>query len=195
MADPVFARHETFHPRYGWLRRGYEAARDDPQIFLRKDAHILLGVGKNMARAIRYWCHALKLLREEPESTSRRKASRTTTIAELLLGSTGLDPYLEDPASLWYLHWQLLREPCLATAWHYLFFRHAKPDFTADELVSALTEHIGREYPRARVATSSLRKDVSCIIRMYARVPTGSAVSAGDDSMSVRRTRTSSPVS
>ena len=65
MADPVFARHETFHPRYGWLRKGFVAARNDPQIFLRKDAHISLGVGKNMARSIRYWCHAFKLLREE----------------------------------------------------------------------------------------------------------------------------------
>ena len=38
MADPVFARHETVHPRNGWLRKGYEAARGDPQILLRKDA-------------------------------------------------------------------------------------------------------------------------------------------------------------
>ena len=176
MADPVFARHETFHPRYGWLRKGYEAARDDPEIFLRKDAHISLGVGKNMARSIRYWCHAFKLLKEEPESTSRSKATCTTPIGELLLGPGGLDPYLESLASLWYLHWQLLREPCLATAWHYLFFGYARPDFAADELVSALTEHVKREHPGARAATSSLRKDVSCIIRMYARVPSGGAV-------------------
>lgn len=177
MADPAFARHETFHPRYGWLRKGFIEARKDPHIFLRKDAHISLGVGKNMARSIRYWCHAFKLLAEDPESGSRRKASRTTSVGELFLGPNGLDPYLESPTSLWYLHWQLLREPCLATAWRYLFFGYAKPDFTVDELVSALTEHVRREHPGARAAASSLRKDASCIIRMYAMVPSRGAVS------------------
>lgn len=177
MPNPVFARHETFHPRYSWLRKGFCAARDDPKIFLRSDAHISLGVGKNMARSIRYWCHAFKLLREEPVPRSRRKASLTSAVGELLLGPEGLDPYIESRATLWYLHWQLLRIPCLATAWQYLFFAFANPDFSADELVSALAEYVGIEYPRARTAESSLRKDTNCIIRMYARVPSGGTVS------------------
>ena len=171
MANPVFARHETFHPRYGWMRKGFDAAKTDSRIFLRNDAHISLGVGKNMARSIRYWCHAFKLLKEEPEPGSRRKISRTTTVGDLLLGPNGLDPYLESLASLWYLHWKLLHDPCMATAWRYLFFGYARPDFTVDELVSALAEHVRREHPGARTAASSLRKDVSCIIRMYAKVP------------------------
>lgn len=171
MPNPVFARHETFHPRYGWLKKGFDAAMHDNRIFLRRDAHITLGVGKNMARAIRYWCHAFKLLEEDSQSSERRKPSRSTSVGRLLLGPRGLDPYLEQAASLWYLHWQLLRQPCVATAWHYLFFAHARPVFAVDELVSALSDHVRKEYAGARTAESSLRKDVSCMIRMYARVP------------------------
>src|SRR2546423_1123874 len=61
-APAAFARHETFYPRSGWLKKGFDAASVDPMVFLRDDAPLRLGVGKNMARSIRYWCHAFKLL-------------------------------------------------------------------------------------------------------------------------------------
>ena len=54
-AEPVFARHETFHPRYGWFRKAYVAATRDPHVFTSEDAPVRLGVGKNMVRAIRFW--------------------------------------------------------------------------------------------------------------------------------------------
>lgn len=60
--SPVFARHETFHPRFGWLKKGFDAALLDSGIFLRDDAPVRLGVGKNMARSIRYWCNAFKVI-------------------------------------------------------------------------------------------------------------------------------------
>src|SRR6266508_2474489 len=63
---PTFARHETFHPRFGWLKKGFDAASRHPDVFLRDDATVLLGVGKNMVRAIRYWCLAFKILYEVP---------------------------------------------------------------------------------------------------------------------------------
>jgi hypothetical protein len=45
----AFARHETFHPRFGWLKKGYDLALEDAQVFLRDDAPVRLGVGKNKA--------------------------------------------------------------------------------------------------------------------------------------------------
>ena len=30
-----FARHETFHPRYGWFRKAYSVAAQDPYVFNR----------------------------------------------------------------------------------------------------------------------------------------------------------------
>ncbi len=61
---PIFARHETFHPRYGWLKKGFDKASEDEMIFSREDAPVILGVGKNMVKAIRYWSTAFKILKE-----------------------------------------------------------------------------------------------------------------------------------
>ena len=57
-----FARHETFCPRYGWLKKGFDAVSQDPKVFDQPDAIETLGVGKNMIRAIRYWCMAFKII-------------------------------------------------------------------------------------------------------------------------------------
>ena len=123
MSKGVFARHETFHPRYGWLKKGFDAAKHDPGVFLRRDAHVILGVGKNMARAIRYWCHAFKVLDEVSEEGLKKRESHPTGFGELLLDDAGFDPYLEDLGSLWLLHWGLLKDPSSVTAWQYAFLR------------------------------------------------------------------------
>ena len=156
----VFARHETFHPRFGWLKKGYDLALVDSGIFLRDDAPVLLGVGKNMVRSIRYWCSAFKVLTEEEGQI------RPTRLGQQLLDDDGWDPFLENPASLWLLHWNLLKAPCTATAWAYAFGEFQAAEFTPEHLVDEL-----RDYANgfsSSIADSSLRKDVSCILRMYA---------------------------
>ncbi len=159
----AFARHETFHPRFGWLKKGFEAVVRDPEIFLREDAHLQLGVGKNMAVAIRYWCSAFKLISAAPDEKSRHQA--TTEFAERLLAENGWDPYLEQTASLWLLHWKLLKSPCLATGWRFAFYEFRQAEFTTDDLMKELAAY--RDGLGIRVTDSSLQKDVSCLLRMY----------------------------
>lgn len=120
----TFARHETFHPRFGWLKKGYDAAKKDREVFLRDDATVILGVGKNMVRSIRYWCRAYKILQDDVP----------TSFGEKLLGDEGWDPFLEDPASLWLLHWQLLRPTCEATAWYVTFNVFRAVEFESEDL-------------------------------------------------------------
>ena len=48
MAERSFARHETFHPRYGWFRKAYAFVADEGNDFNQEDAPRLSGVGKNM---------------------------------------------------------------------------------------------------------------------------------------------------
>jgi hypothetical protein len=138
-------------------------------IFLDDDATVQLGVGKNMVRSIRYWCNAFGLLEDD----------EPTVFGKALLGKSGWDPYLEDPASLWLLHWQLLQPPCNATAWDFAFNRFNKVEFTYDDLFHDLGEH--RDRTITRIADSSLKKDVSCILRMYTEQP--SKASAGEESL------------
>ena len=177
MSSPVFARHETFHPRYGWIKKGFDAAKKDPQAFIREDAHVTLGVGKNMVRSIRYWAHAFKVLEDDPGAAGRQRESVPTQFGEFLLGQNGVDRYLEDLGSLWLLHWQLLKEPSMATAWHYVFFKNGRPDLSSKGLTGQLEGFLETEYPTARTAKSSLKKDATCILRMYGELPTGTQVS------------------
>ena len=167
-AGPAFARHETFAPRAGWLKKGFDAAREDRTVFLGDDAALRLGVGQNMARAIRYWCHAFRLLEEVPVRNQRAYASRPTALGTALLGDGGWDPFLEDVGSLWHLHWQLVRGAGLATAWWYAFTAWPPRDFSAGQLEADLQALVQRAYPTARAAASSLRKDVACVLHMYA---------------------------
>lgn len=164
---PTFSRHETFHPRFGWLKKGFDLACEDSSLFIRPDASTLLGVGKNMVRSIRYWCNAFKVLEEELDSQTKKKYSFPTKFGKSLLADDGWDPFLENPASLWLLHWQLLKQPCLATSWYYFFnfFRHA--DFSPAELLSELSDFKDECFPKASAAQSSLKNDVSCLLRMY----------------------------
>ncbi|MDV3000008.1 MAG: hypothetical protein N5P05_001614 [Chroococcopsis gigantea SAG 12.99] len=151
----VWARHETFHPRYGWLKKGFDLARENPKIFTSETATVQLGVGKNMVKAIRYWCGAFKVLENDSP----------TDFGSLLLEDQGYDPYLENPASLWLLHWYLLKPPCEATAWYYVFNRFRGVEFSVEELTRGLQSY-QRELSQS-TAASSIDKDVTCILRMY----------------------------
>ena len=65
-ALPAFARHETFHPRFGWLRKAVTESAKSGTVFTEKDSTVKLGVGKNMVNAIRYWGLAFKVLEQRP---------------------------------------------------------------------------------------------------------------------------------
>ncbi|MHC0068866.1 DUF4007 family protein [Nostoc sp. UIC 10890] len=161
--NPFFARHETFHPRYGWIKKGFDGAKVNPKVFLQEDAPIKLGVGKNMASAIRYWCNAFKVLENDSPSD----------FGERLLGENGWDSFLEDPATLWLLHWNLLKPSCNAAAWFFTFNIFRENEFSQDDLFNNLC--IYRDSIAPRIAESSLKKDITCILRMYVEQATNKA--------------------
>jgi hypothetical protein len=164
-----FARHETFHPRYGWLRKAYEAAKLGPETFSRADATVELGVGKNMVNAIRYWGVAFDLLNEvRLPGRGRTTSFVPSALAAALFDEEGWDPYLEDPASLWLLHWRLLRPRCVAPVWWLAFHAFDPAQFTEEQLLRQVEEHVENVPEWTRVAPGSLKKDVDCVLRMYA---------------------------
>lgn len=166
---PQFARHETFHPRVGWLTKAVAAAERDPKIFAAEDAPIALGVGKNMVRAIRYWGLATKVIVETgTEPGGRVVQVRPTRIGRLLLGRDGWDRYAEDPRTLWLLHWRLLSPPVVAPVWWWAFEEYDNLEFEARDLERFIRDRLvsqGWQEP----APSSVGKDVDCLIRMYGR--------------------------
>jgi hypothetical protein len=162
---PIFARHETFHPRFGWLKKGFDKANLDNSIFAKESASVVLGVGKNMVKAIRYWCITSKVVEEVKENG--KFIHKPTNSAKKLFGEGGWDPFLENPSSLWLIHWNLFKPPCYAPAWYFTFNEFNKIDFSVDDLLFSLKEYRNRQFPSKKIHDSSLNKDVSCLLRMY----------------------------
>jgi uncharacterized protein DUF4007 len=157
----AFGRHQTFAVRYGWLSKGFQAVKSNPDILRKDDAVAELGVGKNMVESIGYWLRAFQLV--EPGTF---KVTRLGT--DLFSRNKGYDPYLEDEATIWLLHWLLVSNPEQATAWYWFFNRYHKPEFTAQEIQTALSDFVNDQVKDIkRPAISTLKSDASLIPRMY----------------------------
>ena len=131
-----FSGHETFPFRYTWLRKAIDQVRSDSSGFLAPDAMVDLGVGKNMVRSIRHWGITCGVIEEDPTiSRNRGRHLRPTDLGYQLLSDEGWDPYLEDPATTWLLHWRLCCTADRATTWYWVFNHLPQPEFSKAELL------------------------------------------------------------
>lgn len=163
---PMFARHETFQPRYGWVKKAVDAVACDADVFNRDDAVIELGVGKNMVRAIRHWGISFKVIASGKDSASRSSSCGVTAFGKVLFGDRGWDAYAEQLGTLWLLHWMLLAPICSVPVWWLAFNEFPGVEFSEGELEQFIAD---RTRGWADPHPSSIKKDVSCMLRMYAR--------------------------
>ena len=180
-AVPMFARHETFHPRYGWFRKAYSAAAWDPHVFTRRDAPVKIGVGKNMTRSIRFWGLATKLIVEDPKAPNRRSPGVVPTrLGQGIFGEHGWDPYMEDPGTLWLLHWLLLAPPSRLPVWWLAFNEFDTVEFSDEDLDVALATGLQAVSEWNGPHPNSRRKDMNALLRTYGP-PVRSARTSIDD--------------
>jgi hypothetical protein len=167
---PAFAAHQTFHPRFGWIKKGYDAAVDEPDVFNQPDAPVTLGVGKNMVEAIKVWATATHVIARVPNpGRPRMSVALPTPLGRALLDEkTGLDPYLEDPATLWVLHWQAVSAVSSLPVWWAAFNDFPALEFTENDLLRFCAEEVAAtSWPQPN--ESSIQKDVDCLLRMYTK--------------------------
>ena len=158
----AFGRHETFALRYSWLTKGFHALQEKPTVFDDDDAVVDLGVGRNMVSSIRYWLRACQLI-------TPQKPDEPQMIGNLIFDAeNGLDPYLEDEATIWLVHWLLATNATLATSWFWFFNRFHKPEFTGQELQTALSDFIKEQVvENKRPAAGTIKNDALLLPRMY----------------------------
>lgn len=157
-----FGRHETFPLRFGWLTKGYRAWCENPEVFGDDDPTVVLGVGKNMVSAIRFWMEAGQVV----ESKDRMTIEPTAIGKFLFSSDSGHDPYLEDDATLWLIHWLIASNSEQATAFYWFFNHYHKPEFTTAELTEALKDFV-REHMRHKISETTLKHDITVLLRMY----------------------------
>ena len=164
---PVFAGHQTFHPRFGWIKKGFDAVVSDPEVFSNPEAPLILGVGKNMVEAIRFWGVSMKAWCRVPDQARARSFLHVPTgLGAALLSDDGFDPYLEMPGSLWLLHWYALSAPSTLPIWWLTFNEFSPVEFTDEDLDRFCIEQVAGTTWR-EPNPSSVKKDVDCLLRMY----------------------------
>jgi hypothetical protein len=159
----AFGRHETFALRYSWLSKGFHALERDPNVFESEHATVELGVGKNMVLSIRYWLRACQMI--------QANSSEPTEVGNLILdAATGFDPYLEDEATIWLIHWLLASNCEMATSWYWFFNKYHKQDFTGQELTTALSDFIKEcVAEKKRPSMATIKNDAQLLHRMYSQ--------------------------
>jgi len=176
---PLFSGHETFPLRYGWLKKAFDAVLGattkrhaaDKSVFLDEDAIARFGVGKNMVASMRHWATCVSVITEEQKTGNLIPAP----FGEFLFGESAADPYLEDPASLWHVHWLLCSgEPLrpLKTTWFWAFSHFNNTHFRRDDLVEGLLK-LSEARGWQRASRTTIQRDVECFVRMYEAHPSG----------------------
>lgn len=151
--------HETFAIREGWLSKGLFEVSKNPKVFSENFGADALGVGSNMAKAIRYWLKAGEFIEEQ-----QKKPTRLTNIGNIILEN---DKYLEDIFALWIFHINLAGNMELATSW-YVFFNQINVDeFSKDEITDILNEKLSILAEGKSISSRSLKDDISVLLYMY----------------------------
>ena len=166
LAKPSFSGHQTFPFRYTWLKKGVDAVIENPTIFSSANASVTLGVGKNMVSSIRHWCQVSGLIKADPHQRGRFVS---TSLGKAIFNDdNGFDPYLDDPATLWLIHWKITTNINQATAWYWAFNIFRENQFTPDMFKKQLPEWAQQQETSTRPASeNTLQRDIQCFIRTY----------------------------
>jgi hypothetical protein len=159
-----FSGHETFTLRHGWLKKAIDAVRANPRLFGDDAAMVELGVGKNMVRSIRHWALASDTLAELPSTRGTELCS--THLGELIFGTQGRDPFLEDLNTLWLIHWKLATNERRSTGRCWMFNLLRADEFTRESLFELVEGELKRRN-LVSPSPSSLRRDIDCALRTY----------------------------
>lgn len=157
-----FRAHDTFFIRKGWLSKGLRHLRVDPSVFMGKSGNPMdiLGIGANMVKALRFWMQAVGLTEEKLVKGHREQ--HFTPLGRLVIEH---DPYIEEIGTLWLLHHALATNNEEATAWYYFFNEFRLVEFTREDFVAQLKNHL--RLNDIEVSERSLEDDFTCIMSTY----------------------------
>lgn len=160
-----FAGHETFPLRLLWLKKAFDAVAQGAQLgtFTEHDAIARFGVGRNMAASMRHWAMASGVIAENG------KRIEPTPLGRLQFADNGLDPFIEDPATVWLAHWHVASTPETTTTAFFAFNGLTSIEFDGEGLATELLDIIQVRGWRATKGT--IKRDIDVLLRNYVRRP------------------------
>jgi hypothetical protein len=153
----TFSGHDSFQCRQLWLKKGFDFLQSQNS-FNDIDAVVKLGVGKNMVSSIRYWMKAFNIIDNK---------DNLTEFGIKLFDNDGYDPFLEDRASFWLLHYQLINTG-FASIYSIIFneFRKEKIYFNKDTFINYLKRKSEIE-PNLTFNENTVANDFDVFVKMF----------------------------
>lgn len=154
----IFSGHESFPCKTLWLKKGYDFIKEEKD-FNNPQAVIELGVGKNMVASIRYWLKVFGISDNDKPSW----------LGDYLFDEkTGKDKYMEDLATLWLLHFNLVYNQD-ATLYNLFFcgFQKGHTQFDRDQVVTYVKLDMIEAGKQNLFNENTVRKDVGVLLQNY----------------------------
>lgn len=154
----VFSGHESFPCKALWLKKGYDFVVQDKS-FNSPDAVIDLGVGKNMVASIRFWLRVFNILDGE----------RNSWIGNYLFDDVnGKDKYLEDIATLWLLHFNLVfSEEATLYKMFFCGVQRERSHFEREQVLNYVKLRMVEAGKITLFNVNTVKKDIGVLIQNY----------------------------
>ena len=154
----TFSGHESFPCKTLWLKKGYDfvVVGDD---FNSPEAVIGLGVGKNMVASIRFWLRVFGVMEND----------KPTELADYLFNDqNGKDKYLEDIATLWLLHFNLVFSE-EATLYNMFFcgVQRERTHFEREQVLTYVKMRMVEANKMTLFNANTVKKDIGVLLQNY----------------------------
>lgn len=129
-------------------------------MFNASDAVVRLGVGKNMVASIRYWLKAFGM--------TDSKGCLTDLSHYIFDSETGKDPFIEDLATLWILHFHLVYNlEATLYNWVFLGMQKERRVFDKENVVSYAKRRLTEAGRLNLFNQNTLKKDIGVLLQSY----------------------------
>lgn len=169
-----FSGHETFPLRQLWLLKYIQMINDVNNGVITKptdeEAISILGVGKNMLSAMKYWAQASGMIKNSEHWFE------LTDLGELVFGKgiageVSLDSSCEHSATQWLVHWNLSATPEKFTSNWFLFNCINTALVDRETFLSKLKEWVQEN--SIKTSDMTLKRSIEVVLRSYAPRQTG----------------------
>lgn len=157
-----FGGHESFAVREGWLSRGLDLLSTNPSLLDDEHSEDHLGVGRNMAKAIRHWLIATGLAEDGSAVDASMRPSKFGSLVQ------AKDPHFLDTGTWWMMHANLIGNPSHAFSWNWFFNQWPLQRFDRAPCLEALKRFAGTKLPRTP-SPKTLERDLATLLQSYAR--------------------------
>ena len=154
----TFSGHESFPCKSLWLKKGYDFCVEGKD-FNNPEAVVGLGVGKNMVTAIRFWLKVFGITEND----------EVTQLGHYLFNDeNGKDRFLEDIATLWILHFNIVfgHEATLYNMF-YCGVQRERSHFERDQILTYVKLKMAEAGKISLFNANTVKKDIGVLLQMY----------------------------